>query len=92
MSWASISLKDQQPILLATNPGVPHKRSKHFGIEWAIFKEAVEEKEVFPVYVSTNEQHADILTKPLISKKFIHFRDYVMGNEQLQQHFCGGQA
>ena len=79
-------------ILLATNPGVPHKRSKHFGIEWAIFKEAVEEKEVFPVYVSTNEQHADILTKPLISKKFIHFRDYVMGDEQLQQHFCGGQA
>jgi hypothetical protein len=75
-------------ILLSTNPGVPHKRSKHFGIEWAMFKEAVEQGEVIPVYVSTEEQPADILTKPLTFKKFTYFRDRVMGGDELQQHFA----
>jgi hypothetical protein len=74
-------------ITMSTNPGVPHKRSKHFGIEWAFFKQAVEMGEIKPVYVSTHEQPADMLTKPLPYAKFAYFRDMVMGGEKLQSHF-----
>jgi hypothetical protein len=74
-------------ITMSLNPGVPHKRSKHFGIEWAMFKEAVELGEVLPVYIKTEEQPADMLTKPLAVKKFEFFRDRVMGDAKLQLHF-----
>ena len=66
---------------------VPHKKSKHFGIEWAFFKEAVELKEISPVIVSTDEQPADMMTKSLVSGKFQVFRDMVMGDPILQDHF-----
>ena len=52
-------------ISLASNPGVPHKKSKHFAIEWAFFKEAVELKEIAPVFVSTDLQPTDMMTKAL---------------------------
>ena len=74
-------------ISLATSQGVPHKKSKHFGIEWAYFKESVELKEIKLMHVSTELQAADMLTKSLLSTKFGVFRDMVMGNSQLQNHF-----
>lgn len=74
-------------ITLSKDPGTPHKRSKHFGIEWAFFKEAVELAEVEPVHVTTEEQPADMLTKGLPPKKFTYFRDMIMGGEKLQRHF-----
>ena len=74
-------------ITMASDLGTPHKRSKHFGIEWAYFKECVELQELTIVHVSTEEQPADMLTKPLTSKKFTYFRDMVMGGEKLQTYF-----
>ena len=73
--------------MMSKNPGVPHKRSKHFGIEFAFFKQSVEKKEICPIFVSTDEQPADMLTKTLLPAKFIRFRDEVMGKEKLQEHF-----
>ena len=67
--------------------GTLHKRSKHFGIEFAYFKQSVEMGEIFPVFVSTDEQLADMLTKPLLPKKFIYFRDAIMGKIDLQNYF-----
>ena len=66
-------------ISLASNPGSPHKKSKHFGIEWAFFKEAVELKEIAPIFVSADLQPADMTTKALLSPKFSLFRDIMMG-------------
>ena len=57
---------------------------KHFGIEWAFFKEAVELKEVKLMHVRTDEQAADMLTKSLATPKFAEFRDMVMGGAHLQ--------
>ena len=74
-------------ITLASSLGTPHKKSKHFGIEWAFFKESVELKEISPVHVSTDQQPADMLTKALVSSKFAEFRDMVMGAQDLQAHF-----
>jgi hypothetical protein len=72
---------------MSTELGTPHKRSKHFGIEWAYFKESVELGEITPIHVSTNEQPADMMTKNLNSKKFVYFRDMVMGGPLLQSSF-----
>ena len=74
-------------ITMSTDKGSPHKRSKHFGIEWAYFKEAVEIQEIKPIYVSTNEQPADMLTKALPFPKFTYFRDMIMGDQKVQTHF-----
>jgi hypothetical protein len=78
---------NQAAITMSENPGIPHKRSKHFGIEWSHFKESVELGEVKAIYVSTEEQPADMLTKNLPMKKFLKFRDMVMGPKHLQEHF-----
>jgi hypothetical protein len=74
-------------IHLANDLSSPHKRSKHFGIEWAFFKQSIEKGEITPVYVSTQSQPADILTKSILSSKFAEFRDMVMGCEDFQAHF-----
>ena len=76
-------------ISLSSNLGTPHKRSKHFGLEWAIFKESVGLKELSLVHVSTDFQPADMLTKSLVSAKFSEFRDMVMGGKDIQSHFLG---
>ncbi len=74
-------------IIMSSNPAIPHKRSKHFGIEFAFFKQSVEMKEILPIYVSTDDQPADMLTKTLLPSKFIKFRESVMGNMLLQFYF-----
>lgn len=77
-------------ISLSKIPGNHHKKSKHFGLEWSMFKESVEFGEIEPVFVKTDEQAADMLTKPLSARKFVYFRDLVMGEERLQLHFSTG--
>ena len=72
---------------MASDLGTPHKRSKHFGLEWAYFKECVELGEMKIVHVSTDEQPADMLTKPLGPGKFSYFRDIIMGDSDLQNLF-----
>jgi hypothetical protein len=74
-------------ITMSSDEGTPHKKSKHFGIEWAYFKEAVKHGEIKPEYVPTDLQPADMLTKSLPSNKFILFRDMIMGEETFQNHF-----
>jgi hypothetical protein len=74
-------------ITMATDLGTPHKRSKHFGIEWAYFKECVELEELTAIHISTEEQPADMLTKSLSSKKFVYFREMILGNDMLQRFF-----
>jgi hypothetical protein len=44
-------------------------------------------KEILPIYVSTDDQPADMLTKTLLPSKFIKFRESVMGNMLLQFYF-----
>ncbi len=74
-------------IHLCSDLGTPHKKSKHFGIEWSYFKETVKLGEIVPVFVPTDQQPADMLTKALLSNKFGDFRDMVMGDETLQDYF-----
>jgi hypothetical protein len=74
-------------ITMSSDPGVPHKRSKHFGVEFSYFKQSALLGEIKVEYISTEDQPADMLTKCLPAAKFEKFRDSVMGVDRLQRHF-----
>jgi hypothetical protein len=80
---------DNESALRLSTGGTCHKRSKHFGIEFDVFKEYIQLKEISLLYLHTDLLPADMLTKPLSAEKFIKFRDVVMGGERLQMHFHG---
>ena len=52
-----------------------HDKSKHIDIKYQYFRDMVEKGVVKLQYVATDEQVADVLTKPLSKVKFEYFRD-----------------
>lgn len=79
----SIKLKISNPIVIfednngcisiANNP-TNHKRSKHIDIKYHFSREQVENNKIKLVYIPTEKQLADFLTKPLPNIKFIELR------------------
>jgi hypothetical protein len=65
---------NQSCIKLSENP-VCHDRSKHIEIKYHYIREMVQKGAVKLQYVPTDEQVADVLTKPLSRVKFEYFRD-----------------
>lgn len=63
-------------IKLAKNP-VFHARSKHIEISHHFVRERVLNGEISLEYIPTNDQPADILTKPLGRNKFEQHRDHI---------------
>jgi hypothetical protein len=55
-------------------------RTRHVGVRYFYVRDEQELGTVDVVPVSTNDQLADILTKPLGPEKFIHFRRLIMGS------------
>ena len=60
-------------ISLSNNP-VHHERSKHIDIRYHFIRECVEEGKVKVKHVASNDQLADLLTKPLGRVKFEELR------------------
>ena len=54
-------------------------KSKHIRVRYDFLKQQVAEKKIEFVYIPTDLQLADVLTKPLIGDKFAYFRDCLMG-------------
>jgi hypothetical protein len=65
---------NQSCIRLSEHP-VFHERSKHIEIKYYFIRDKVQEGEVKLEYIPTDEQKADILTKPLSRIKFAYFRE-----------------
>ena len=59
--------------MLANNP-VYHARTKHIEVHYHFVREKVLAREIDLVYVSTEEQVADIFTKALGTEKLRRFR------------------
>ena len=59
---------------MSKNP-VFHDKSKHIEIKYQYIRDMVEKGAVKLQYVATDEQVADVLTKPLSKVKFEYFRD-----------------
>ena len=72
--------EDNMSTIALTGEHAPKKRARHYGMEWDAVCEAVQNKEIQLIWTDTNEQWADILTKPLSRAKFEQFRNALMGN------------
>lgn len=69
----SLNIDNQSAISVIKNENY-HKRCKHIDIKYKFVKEKYEEKLIDLKYINTNEQCADILTKPLCKTKFQYLR------------------
>jgi hypothetical protein len=68
----TLHIDNQSAILLAKN-SMFHERTKHIAIRYHFIREKLEEGEISVEYVPTNEQVADVLTKPLAREKHGRF-------------------
>ncbi|KAK9688266.1 protein of unknown function (DUF4219) [Popillia japonica] len=67
--------EDNMPCIAISKDPMYHKRVKHIDIKYHFIREQIENKIIEPIYISTQEQIADVLTKGLSSQKFTVFRD-----------------
>jgi hypothetical protein len=67
-----------------------HDRTKHIEIRCHFIRDRVQKGELKLQYISTYENIADILTKPLVKGKFVYFIDKlgVVGNTSLIKREC----
>jgi hypothetical protein len=72
---ATTILCDNQSCIKMTETPIFHDRSKHIEIHYHYIRDMVQRGALKLLYVSTDEQVVDVLTKPLSRVKFEHFRD-----------------
>jgi hypothetical protein len=84
-----IHCDNQSCVKLSDNP-MFHDKSKHIEIKYHYIRDMVQRKAVFVQYLPTDEQVADVLTKPLTKMKFGYFRDRlgVAENVSLTEREC----
>jgi hypothetical protein len=70
---ATTILCDNQSCIKMTENPVFHDRLKHIEIRYHYIREMVQRGALKLQYISTDEQVADVLTKPLSRVKFEHF-------------------
>jgi hypothetical protein len=72
---ATLILYDNQSCIKMTENHVFHDRSKHIDIRYHYICDMVQRGALKLQYISTDEQFADVLTKPLSHVKFEYFQD-----------------
>jgi hypothetical protein len=72
---ATVILCDNQSCIKMTENYVFHDKSKHIEIRYHYIRDMVQRRAIKLQYVGTDEQVADVLTKPLSRVKFKHFRN-----------------
>jgi uncharacterized beta-barrel protein YwiB (DUF1934 family) len=71
----TLILSDNQSCIKMTENHVFHIRSNHIEIRYHYICDMVQRGALKLQYISTDEQVADVLTKPLSRIKFEYFRD-----------------
>lgn len=71
---------NQSAIRLGKNPEF-HKRTKHIEVKYHFIREKVRSGEIVIEYVNTEDQMADILTKPLPKQRFNKLKDNLLTKE-----------
>ena len=71
----TVILCDNQSCIKMTENPVFRDRSKHIEIRYFYIRDMMQKGAIKLQYVSTDEQVADVLMKPLSRVKFEHFRD-----------------
>jgi hypothetical protein len=70
-----VILCDNQSCIKITENHVFHDKSKHIEIRYHYIRDMVQRGGVKLQYVGTDEQVANVLTKPMYHVKFEYFRD-----------------
>jgi Reverse transcriptase (RNA-dependent DNA polymerase) len=71
-----LNIDNKSAISLCKNP-IHHDRSKHIDTRFHYIRECVEERKIMIEHIGTNDQLADILTKPLGRLKFLEMRERI---------------
>ena len=74
-----INVDNQGAINLAKNP-VNHQQSKHIDIKYHFIRSEIQKGNVRLQYVTTEDNVADIFTKPATKAKLEKFKHFIMGN------------
>lgn len=88
----TLVLEDNTAAIALAKENAKIKRSRHFAISWYQVKEFSLHKEMVLKAVSTEEQCADLFTKPLARKQFELFRNELMGLSPFKVHLNMFQA
>ncbi|XP_072056283.1 uncharacterized protein [Arachis hypogaea] len=64
---------NQSTMLMSQNP-ILHSRSKHFEIDLHFVRHRVEDKQAYVVHIPSQDQIADVLTKPVSHDAFLKIR------------------
>jgi hypothetical protein len=76
----SIILEDNQGCIhLASDPLQNRPRTKHISIKWHHFQDEIQKGNIKITKIHTSLNISDILTKPLVTSKFIGLRKFPMG-------------
>jgi hypothetical protein len=84
-----IYLDSKSAIELAKN-SVHHERSKHIDVKFHFMREEVKKKNVELIHVTSEDQVADILTKPLPTMKFEKFKKLLGMKDEKEIKFKRG--
>ena len=81
---------DNQSCIKISENLVFHDRSKHMEMRYHYLRDMVQRRAISLRYVPTDEQTADVLTKPLSKTKFEYFRDKLgpVENTSLAKREC----
>ena len=64
---------DNQGAITLSKDNKFHAQTKHINIRYHFIREAVEDRKIQVEYIPTDDNVADIFTKPLAKMKFCHF-------------------
>ena len=73
----TLHVDNQGAIALSSNP-VQHQRTKHIAIRWFFIREALQYEVLKVVYVSTDDNLADIFTKAVAVGVHDHLLKFIM--------------
>ena len=79
---------DNQAAISIRKNDVHHHRSKHIDIKYHFIRDQIKNNKIKLQWLSTQDQMADILTKPLDKVKFTRFRNRILQSHQRIQTEC----
>ena len=77
-----LRVDNQGVVFAATYPGHSHTKMKHVERRHFFVRELVQNGKLNVTYISTDDNVADIFTKPLATKRFKELRDKAMNIKQ----------
>jgi hypothetical protein len=80
---ATIINEDNESTIDCTRNPVSHSKMKHIDIKYHVIRDYIEQGQITVKWISTNEQLADMFTKPLPPALFHRFRNQLL---HIQSH------